>query len=174
MSTAKWRQSSSSIQLTCSCMKDILETMTATYGTKEKLELMEQRCRQMHVPVTAQRRLVFGELAARRDHPAADHIFESLQAKKSGLSRTTVYRTMETLRQMGLIKRVPTPLACARFDAETTHHHHFVCTVCERVFDVPASGDSLQDSPMQLPEGFLAAEIETTITGWCNQCRKQV
>lgn len=148
--------------------------MTATYGTKEKLELMEQRCRQMHVPLTAQRRLVFEELAARRDHPAADQIYESLKQKASGLSRTTVYRTLETLGQMGLIKRVPTPSACARFDAETTHHHHFVCIVCERVFDVPAVRSPAPDSPMPLPDGFLAAEATTTITGWCNRCQKQV
>jgi len=148
--------------------------MTAIYGAREKLELMEQRCREMHVPLTAQRRLVFGELAARSDHPAADQIYDSLRQKDSGLSRTTVYRTLETLGQMGLIKRVPTPSACARFDAETTHHHHFVCTVCERVFDVPAVRSPEPDSPMTLPDGFLAAEATTTITGWCNQCRKQV
>lgn len=174
MSTAKWRQPFSSIQLTYNCRQDILPTMIAPHGINEKLEQMEQRCRQLHVPLTAQRRLVFGELAARIDHPSADQIYDALLEKDSGLSRTTVYRTLEILGQMGLIKRVPTPAACARFDAETAHHHHFVCTVCDRVFDVPAVASPVPDSPMILPDGFLAAEITTTITGRCKQCRKQV
>ncbi len=51
------------------------------------------------VPFTVQRRAVWESLARRKDHPTADDVFESVEERMPGVSRTTVYRSLETLVQ---------------------------------------------------------------------------
>src|SRR5689334_23565694 len=44
-----------------------------------------------------------------------------------GVSRTTIYRALETLVELGLARRTNHFEASARFDGNTDHHHHLVC-----------------------------------------------
>ena len=46
------------------------------------------------------------------------------------ISLDTVYRTVATLADLGLVRRVALTPGPARYDANTTRHHHFVCTRC--------------------------------------------
>jgi Fur family peroxide stress response transcriptional regulator len=149
-------------------------SMDSVDCTKEQLELLERKCRESGVPLTSQRRQVFVELARRKDHPTADQLFESLQGKDADLSRTTVYRALEALGQLGLAKRVPTPAACARFDADMRQHDHFFCIACGRVTDLQQALGRSFDHPVLLADGSLALGATTTMTGHCKNCRQEV
>lgn len=136
-----------------------------------RLDHLERKCREQGVPLTNQRRVIFTELAGRMDHPTADQIYDSLKEKDADLSRTTVYRTLETLGNLGLLLRVPTPMACARFDADMGEHDHFFCSVCEQLYDLPRSSSA--ERLGSLPDGFLPQSSSLTITGCCKTCQGQ-
>ncbi|HEX4046623.1 MAG TPA: transcriptional repressor [Elusimicrobiota bacterium] len=88
------------------------------------------------VPLTHQRLAVYEELAVRHDHPSAEALYESLRKAYPSLSLATVYKTLQTLHEMGMVARVDSPAAQARYDAIVETHHHAVCTSCGRIEDL--------------------------------------
>jgi len=100
-----------------------------------RLQELEVACRENRLPVTAQRRMIFEELLARDDHPTADQIYEAVRTRMPQLSRTTIYRTLDTFVELGVIRRVA-HAGGARYDANTARHHHLVCSACGKMADV--------------------------------------
>ena len=88
------------------------------------------------VPLTHQRLAVYEELAVRHDHPSAESLYESLKKAYPSLSLATVYKTLQTLHEMGMVARVDSPAAQARYDAIVDTHHHAVCSACGRIEDL--------------------------------------
>lgn len=107
--------------------------MTQARGTSEDLRA---HLRAHGMPYTVQRHAIFEELSGRTDHPSADAIFEAVKNDVPGLSRTTVYRTLEAFVDAGLLTRVSHPGASTRYDPKTHRHHHLVCESCGDVIDL--------------------------------------
>jgi Fur family peroxide stress response transcriptional regulator len=136
----------------------------------EKLSTMEERCRKNGLSLTVQRRAVLENLASRTDHPTADQIYGAIKGRVSGLSRTTVYRVLETFVKLGLAQKISNPEAKARFDADTRRHHHAVCFECEDVIDVIAENcDSLDLGECDL-RGFEVVDYSMVFVGRCKAC----
>lgn len=139
----------------------------------EKLNLMEERCKQNKLSLTVQRRAILENLSSRTDHPTADQIYAAIQGRISGISRTTVYRVLETFVQLGLAQKISNPEAKARFDADTRRHHHAICIKCEEVIDIYS--DEL--SSIALPEvetDFEILDYSVNFIGVCRSCRGTV
>ena len=110
--------------------------MPAPPSPSPRLAEFEAECRRRGLAVTIQRRTVFGELSGRKDHPTADQVYDSVRGRLPGLSRTTVYRVLETLVDAGLARKVHHAGGVARFDPMTGRHHHLVCDACGRLVDL--------------------------------------
>jgi Fur family peroxide stress response transcriptional regulator len=82
------------------------------------------------VKVTHQRLEIFRELARSCDHPDAEKIFRGVRRRVPTISLDTVYRTLWSLVDLGLITILGSHLRRARFDANMSPHHHFVCMNC--------------------------------------------
>jgi len=145
--------------------------MTQGVDTAERRSWFETQCRERGLALTIQRRAVFEELDGRRDHPTADQIFEALKGRLAGLSRTTIYRVLDTLVAAGLARRVHHPDAVARFDPMTERHHHMVCDGCGRMHDV----EDASLPPLSLPAadaaGFHVHDYSISFTGLCPDCQ---
>jgi Fur family peroxide stress response transcriptional regulator len=131
----------------------------------------EDECRRRGLALTIQRRAVYGELADRRDHPTADQVYDALHARLPGLSRTTVYRVLDTLVEQGFARKVHHAGGVARFDPITTRHHHLVCDGCGRLVDL----DDAAVAGVRLPDagrtGFKIRDYSISFTGLCRDCR---
>lgn len=122
------------------------------------------------VPLTHQRLAVYEELAGRKDHPSAEALYDSLKKNYPSLSLATVYKTLQTLHEMGMVSRVPSPISQARYDACMDVHHHAVCDSCGRIADVfDASLDKV--TPPELP-GFQVSRHSVHFHGRCAKCSK--
>lgn len=86
--------------------------------------------------VTAQRLEVLRELAAADDHPSAEDLCQRLRERMPTVSLDTVYRTLVTLQEFGLVGRVEVLDDRSRFDGNLDPHHHLVCVRCRKVVDL--------------------------------------
>ena len=131
----------------------------------------ERRCRQEGLPVTIQRRSILQTLSKRSDHPTADQIYDEVRGRIPGLSRTTVYRVLETLVRLGVATKTPHPGAAARFDPNTDPHHHMACTRCDALIDLhDASLDGLKSAAARRA-GFEVRDYSVHFRGLCPRCR---
>lgn len=86
--------------------------------TRDLFALHQLRC-------TRQREALFETLRAAKCHPTADELYRMLpQDGSRGMSRATVYNTLDTLCEAGLVRRMATTSGICRFDADTTDHLH--------------------------------------------------
>lgn len=136
---------------------------------KNREELRAQ-FKERGVPLTHQRLAVYEELSARHDHPSAETLYASLKKAYPSLSLATVYKTLLTLHEMGMVSRVDSPTSSARYDAIVETHHHAVCTACGRIEDLfDARLDRL---PAPKAAGFVASGHSVHFHGLCAACAK--
>lgn len=135
-----------------------------------KIRLMEERCRKNGLSLTIQRRAILENLSSRKDHPTADQIYAAIQDRVKGVSRTTVYRVLETFVQLGLAQKISNPEAKARFDADTSRHHHAACISCEKVIDIDSSYLPDIDLSRADLKGFQVFDCSIVAVGLCSEC----
>ncbi|MDY0165958.1 MAG: Fur family transcriptional regulator [Thermoguttaceae bacterium] len=136
-----------------------------------RLQALEERCRQRGVPVTVQRRAILEAVLRRKDHPSADDIFEAVHARLPQVSRTTIYRVLDTFVDMGLIRRLR-QTGAARFDRNIDRHHHLICTRCGKVMDLEDPALDQLPMPKHKLHGFEIDDYSVQFSGTCPDCQR--
>jgi Fe2+ or Zn2+ uptake regulation protein len=103
-------------------------------------------------------------------HLSAETILERVRAELPGVSLGTIYRTLDILRELGLVQVFSHAGYAARFEAVLEKHHHLLCTQCGHLVNVEAPG--LADIARTIAIGHDFAEVDCalTITGRCRTC----
>ena len=102
-------------------------------------------------------------------HPTADQVYERVRRQLPNISLGTVYRNLQKL--VALKKLQVLMLGRSQhFDPLVQRHQHFICEVCDRVFDVLI--ESQRDiRPAKLPEeGFTVTSHHLAFYGTCRSC----
>lgn len=137
------------------------------------MQQFEHMCRKLGLPLTTQRRVVFEAICAREDHPTADHIYDAIRPRLPEISRTTVYRILDTLVRTGMITNICHPGSAARFDPKIRHHHHLVCMRCERIADIESPQLDRVPWPNVVDVGFEINDYHIHFRGTCAECRHE-
>ena len=86
--------------------------------------------------LTAARQAILQTLVDSGGHITADELAARLQANASGVGRMTVYRTLELLSELSLIRPIFQGTGAAHYVLmDDGHHHHLICSVCHKVFE---------------------------------------
>jgi Fur family transcriptional regulator, peroxide stress response regulator len=85
--------------------------------------------------VTPQRIAVYDAVINLNNHPTADNVKEFIKTNHPNIATGTVYKTLETLVQCGIIKMVKTDSDIMRYDAIIERHHHLYCSESDRIED---------------------------------------
>lgn len=107
-------------------------------------------------------------------HPTADWVYQQLKPEYPDLSLGTVYRNLAAFREEGIITSMGVVNGQERFDAITSPHCHFVCTVCGRVEDLP--GLTLPEELGRTARETYGVQVERcrfTLEGVCRDCRQK-
>ena len=88
----------------------------------------------MNRRISAQAKTVLDVLASKRCHLTAEEILSSLDS----IGTATVYRALDHLTEMGLIRRLSVGRRSAVYEYIRDQHMHLVCSRCGTVFDIPA------------------------------------
>lgn len=134
---------------------------------------LEARFAARGIPLTIQRRAILEELRRRDDHPTADGVFEAVARVLPGLSRATVYRTLETLVELELATRICHPGSSARYDPKTGRHHHLICERCGAVLDLELPALDALPIPRTGDTGFVVRDFSVQYTGLCADCAER-
>jgi Fur family transcriptional regulator, ferric uptake regulator len=107
---------------------------------------LERRCVAAGLKMTGPRRIILQVLEGAIDHPSVETVHQRAKEIDPSISIATVYRTLNVLDELNLVRRHEFNANYARFEANLDHHHH--------VIDV-ASGEVQEFS-----DGKLEALIE--------------
>lgn len=86
--------------------------------------------------VTPQRLAIYDVLYNTTQHPNAEMIFNQLQPDYPTMSLATVYKTIEILKELGIVQVLNVGEDSFRYDANTQKHSHVCCMHCKRVDDI--------------------------------------
>jgi Fur family transcriptional regulator, peroxide stress response regulator len=139
---------------------------------RERLAHFKAAARTAGLKLTHQRLEIFREVASSLEHPDAETVFRAVRKRMPTVSLDTVYRTLATLSDLGLVIALSLRRDGVRFDANLDRHHHFVCVRCGLTRDF----ESAELDTLQVPavaEGFgrvIAARVE--VRGMCKKCAR--
>lgn len=92
--------------------------------------------KEKNLKLTPQRYAIYKYLKLTKSHPSAEMIYEALRPDFPTMSLATVYKTVKTLIELGLVQELNVGEDNFRFDANVDTHPHIVCTSCGRVDDI--------------------------------------
>lgn len=98
---------------------------------------------------------------------------DELRRRKPAVARASVYRALEQLEELGLVRRIEVCRGTAGFervDPAGHHHHHAICRDCGRM--VPFEDRSLEQAIHRLSESidFDVSEHDVVLKGRCHRC----
>ena len=94
----------------------------------------------------------------------------------AGFDRVTVYRTLQTFVEKGIIHTIPTAdnsilYALCKDECSKGHHHdnhvHFICDECNKTICL----DDVTVPVVKLPKGFTPQHAEMVVNGICGDCK---
>ncbi len=133
----------------------------------------KELCQVRGLKATSQRFIILKTLASLVSHPTADQLFEKVSDKLPGISRDTVYRSLNILADCGMLKRLIMPGGATHFDGDTSPHHHFLCEVCGKILDFEWPDFDNLPWPAHIDTVGLAKTASVLIMGRCLPCGSQ-
>jgi Fe2+ or Zn2+ uptake regulation protein len=119
------------------------------------------------IKITPQRLEILRFLDTHHTHPTADEIYHVLKKKFPSLSKTTVYNTIQSLRDHGLLHSMSIDSHEARFDSVINPHHHLLCSACGNVIDIEIECPYTRK---KLAGGHRIDEVHGYFKGVCENC----
>ena len=112
---------------------------------------------------TPQRIEVAEILLTKAQHLSADQILDHLKAAGSGVSKATVYNTLNLFAARGIVKEIMVDPIRKFYDSTTHAHHHFYNLDTGELRDIESDAISFSDLP-EAPDGTRMDGVEVLIT----------
>ncbi|WP_018657511.1 Fur family transcriptional regulator [Actinomadura flavalba] len=134
-------------------------------------ETWQEELRAKGYRVTPQRQLVL-EAVTNLEHATPEEICTEVQRTAKGVNISTVYRTLELLEELGLVKHAHLGHGPPNYHlASDAEHIHLVCRRCGSAQDAdPAAATGLADE-LAARFGFVTDVHHLTVYGECRECR---
>ena len=129
------------------------------------------KCAEEGLKITPQRSLIFDELSKAKDHPTADAIYKRVRKSLPNISFDTVYRTLLSFTEIGIVSLVEGTGEQKRFEPNLHRHHHFRCVKCYTIFDF--ENDAYDDIavPDAVQKQGVIINKRVVLEGICSKCK---
>jgi len=131
---------------------------------------------------TIPREVILNLLSQSAHHLSAKEIYAAVYPLYPGIGLTTIYRTLDLLRRLGVVHKISGPDGQSRYELKRVegqdYHHHLICTSCGRIVD---SRDFLEEELdmvkkmakfLEKRHNFLITDKKIEFLGLCENCRK--
>lgn len=139
---------------------------------ERRMERFVRMCRERGMKLTHQRMEVFRELAGTEEHPDAETLYQGVSERIPTISRDTVYRTLASLEEHGLVRKAEILANRGRYDANMDRHHHFVCIKCGRVRDFYSEAMDELPIPKSVTSLGRVESAHVQLRGLCSTCAR--
>jgi Fe2+ or Zn2+ uptake regulation protein len=124
--------------------------------------------------LTNQRALILKILLQESGHPDADEIYRRARVRQPRLSLSTVYRTLQAFKKLGLVKECHFDEYHHHYEAKpSAEHHHLVCLGCGRIIEFQQQLTRYLKRNVPEAKDFEVTNTEIRMTGYCPQCQKE-
>ena len=124
--------------------------------------------------VTPQR-LVILQALEHGEHLSADDLLGRIGDRLPGMTRSTVYRTLESFRDAGLVSETDLGQGVRKFELLEAgrQHHHLICHGCGMMLELDDAVVEPLRSVVREKYGFSAGIEHLAIFGWCAHCQAE-
>jgi Fur family ferric uptake transcriptional regulator len=130
--------------------------------------------RQQGYRLTPQREMVLEAVHESQGHVSAEEIYAKVQARNPCVSISTVYRTLELLKELHMVCEIDLGEGHICYElAGERRHHHLVCQQCGEVLEVDDEVLAPLRDTLRREYGFEADLDHLAIFGCCRSCQKK-
>ena len=132
--------------------------------------------RQHGYKITPQRRAVLNIIALSHDHLTPAAIYNKVHLEHPSIGLVTIYRTLDTLAELGLICEVHAGGNCRSYlmRRPSEHHHHLICSDCGAVVDFTDCDIGKLEQRLSQETSFEIEGHLLEFTGRCKNCQKEI
>ncbi len=124
---------------------------------------------------TKQRKLIVEFFLSMKNHVDAEELYELARKKGTNIGLATIYRTLNLLKDAGLVDQSSFVNGRAVYEIlePGTHHDHLVCTKCGKVIEF--SNDKIEELQIEVARthGFRLSSHRLDLYGTCASCSRE-
>lgn len=130
---------------------------------------------------TQTRQAIIEILSSKGGHLSAEEIFLDVKKILPGIGLATVYRNLEILKELGIVREFDFKDGRARYefvaDKEGVEHYHLICRICGKIIDYEITpeeeADPLEELKKNLKEkfNFSIERWDIQFFGLCEKCK---
>jgi Fe2+ or Zn2+ uptake regulation protein len=148
-----------------------MATITTTNEARDEQDL-RRTLRRRGQRVTSQRLVIHRALVELGRHVTAEEVFGAVSQRLPGISRPTVYATLDLFDELGIVRRISPGEGPILYDPRVGDHSHLVCRRCGAVEDLDVTTDATRALAAARRRGFEPHHAGLAINGLCARCAK--
>lgn len=153
-------------------MTSISNNTTAT--KKQTLQIKRRALSSAGLRMTSQRALILDIISQGHGHLDADGVYRLAREKQPSLSLSTVYRNLQTLKKLGLVKELHFDESHHHYEAKpSAEHHHLLCLGCGKIVEFECGLSHRMRQEIARKKGFEVTGVEVHMSGYCAECRRK-
>ena len=122
--------------------------------------------------MTPQRQLVLDAVRS-LDHATPEQICVQVQRAAPAVNITTIYRTLDLLDRIGLVRHTHLGHGAPTYSAEEHQHLHLVCHSCGEVTELPTELMDGLVADLAVRSGFALDVSHLALSGLCINCQER-
>jgi Fur family ferric uptake transcriptional regulator len=125
------------------------------------------------VRLTAQRAFILEDMCHHSGHRTAEQVYQDVSERLPGLNRATVYRTLNLLREAGLVSMLNHPDGITKYELvrqSDEPHHHLHCRRCGEELALDRAPVERLKADIRRRTGFEAEIDHLALVGLCAAC----
>jgi len=132
-------------------------------------EILKDIFKEKGISPSYTRMKIYYYLEESKSHPTVDTIYKELIEELPTLSKTTVYNVIKLFIEKKLVNQVNIGTNEKRYELITVKHSHFICQVCNKIYDIPHICGPIDEN--MIP-GFEILDQEINLKGICPSCKQ--
>ena len=151
-----------------------MPTETHTHAAEATWDEVRQRLHERGLRWTPQRRLLVEVLAGTDGHVTGAELVERCREQDPETTPSTVYRTLDVLEDIGLIRHAHGLDGREEFHVRPAREHgHLHCSVCQQAWEIAAEDVAGLVADFDHKRGFRVDLGHLSVIGVCRDCREK-
>jgi len=139
---------------------------------------LRRRFHDMQYKMTPQREIILRAFIDFQDqHLSAEDIYQIVRKRSPEIGLATVYRTLELLSDLEVLKKLDFGDGRSRYEINETnsshHHHHLICLLCGNVKEFEDDSLETLENAIAQKSNFLIVDHQLKIYGYCLACQQK-